>query len=75
MNTNNPMVQQITKIINALRNSQNPQLLMQQMINNNPALRQAMQYVQQHGGNPKAVAEQMFRDSGMDINSILKGLK
>lgn len=71
----NPMVTQINNLLNTVRTAQNPQLMAQQIINNNPAMRQAYQYVQQHGGNPRTVAEQMFRDNGMDINSIMRGIK
>ena len=71
----NPMIQQINQMLNSVRMAQNPQLMVQQIINNNPAMRQAMQYVQQHGGDPKAVAEQLYRENGLDIRQPMRGIK
>lgn len=62
-------------MLNSVRMAQNPQLMIQQIINNNPAMRQAMQYVQQHGGDPKTAAEQLYRENGLDIRQPMRGIK
>ena len=69
------MMAQINQMMNTIRTAQNPQTMAQQIINNNPAMRQAMQYVQAHGGSPRAAAEQLFRENGLDIRQFMNGLK
>lgn len=70
-----PVVRQINQMLNTVRMAQNPQAMAQQIISTNPAMRQAMEYVQQHGGDPKAVAHQLMRERGLDVNSIMKGIR
>ena len=53
----------------------NPALALQQMAGNNPMIQQAMQLVQQSGGDGKAAFEKLARDSGIDPNQILSMLK
>ena len=43
--------QQLKGMIGMIRNMQNPQAMVEQMIRNNPNMMQALQYIQQNGGN------------------------
>lgn len=69
------MVTQINQMLQTVRMAQNPQAMAQQIISTNPGMRQALQYVQQHGGDPKAVAEQLLRERGLDIGTIMRGIR
>lgn len=70
-----PQLRQAKQMLGMLRNAGNPQALLQSMIQQNPAMQQAMQYIQQNGGDPKAAAEQLARERGVDINSMLFALR
>lgn len=54
-------------MIGAIRNAGNPQALLQQMMQQqNPGLAQAMDYVRQHGGDPKAAFEALAAEKGIN---------
>ena len=70
-----PQLRNLSQTINMLRNARNPQALVQQMMRQNPAMRQAMEYVQKNGGNPKSAAEKLAREKGVDLNAIMNNLR
>ena len=41
------------------------------VMQNNPQIRQAMDYVNAHGGNPKTAFYQLARERGIDPNTII----
>lgn len=51
--------------VEALKSLGSPQSALQYLMQQNPNIRQAMQYVNQNGGNPKAVCEKLLRENGM----------
>jgi hypothetical protein len=65
----------IKQMMNVVQNAQNPAMALQQMAGNNPQLQQALQLVQQSGGDPKAAFEKLARDNGIDPQQILAFLK
>ena len=71
--TNN--MQQIRQMINVFKNANNPQQLLQNMMNSNPQLRTVMNYVNQNGGNPKDAFYKMAQEKGVDPEEIIKMLK
>lgn len=70
-----PQLRNLSKTVNMLRNARNPQALVQQMMGQNPAMRQAMQYIQQNGGNPKTAAEKLAKERGIDLNAVMNNLR
>lgn len=63
------------QVIQALRQGANPNQLMMQLAQNNPAVRQAMQMV--NGKTPDQIrdmAQQMARQRGVDLNQLSKQL-
>lgn len=54
---------------------QNPKMLMQSMLMNNPNYKAVMDYVNQNGGDPKAAFYKMAKEKGVDPNQILSMLK
>jgi hypothetical protein len=65
----------IKQMMQTVRAAQNPQLALQQMAQQNPQLQQALQLVQQSGGNPQAAFEKLARDKGLDPQQIMGMLK
>lgn len=65
----------LKQMMNAVQSAQNPALALQQMAGNNPQLQQAMQLVQQSGGNAQAAFEKLARENGIDPQQILGMLK
>ena len=55
--------------------AQNPQLLINQMMMNNPQLKQVMDIVNKSGGDPKKAFYTLAEQKGVDPNEILNMLK
>ena len=72
----NPGVQnnlgQIRNMVNLIKNAGNPQALLNNMIAQNPQMKQAIQYVNDNGGNPKAAFEKLAKEKGIDPDEIQK---
>ena len=70
-----PMMGQIKQMMGMVKAAQNPQAMVNQLIQNNPQMRQVMELVNQYGGDPNkafcAVAEQ-YNISPQDIMNMLK---
>lgn len=69
----NPQIQQVRQLMNAFRNSANPQQMLAQMAQNNPQFSQVMQLCQ--NGNPKDVFYALCKEKGVDPNTILNQLR
>lgn len=67
---------QIKQLITNLRSLRDPQSALQQMMQQrSPQLAQAMDYVRNHGNDPKAAFEALAKERGIDpaeIESMLK---
>ena len=79
----NPMIQALTaanrttgkldeikKVIGTLKASKNPAELIKSMIAQNPAYKNALEYIQANGGDPKAACEKLAREQGIDPGEI-----
>lgn len=53
----------------------NPQMALQNMLAQNPNMKQAMDYVNQNGGNPKAAFEKLAHENGINPDEIMGMLK
>ena len=69
------MMNQIKQTMNMIRSSQNPQLLMNQLMQSNPQMKQVMDYVNASGGDPKKAFYALAQQKGIDPNEILNALK
>lgn len=68
-----PMNNPLMMLLNIARNGGNPMAAMQQMAQNNPQMRQAMQMLQ--GKSPaelQQMAQNMARERGIDLNDFLR---
>ena len=58
-----------------LQMSRNPQIMMQTMVKSNPAYKQAMDYINANGGNPKDAFYKLAQEKGVDPDEFLRSLK
>lgn len=58
-----------------VRNSNNPNMVMNKLIQSNPRLKQVYDMVQQNGGNGKQIFFQLAQQKGIDPNTILSKLQ
>lgn len=54
-----------------VQQSKNPNGMMMNLIKQNPQMREALELVQQNGGNPKEVFYKLAKQKGINPNSIL----
>ena len=59
-------MQRILQMANMFANSNNPQQLITNMINQNPKLKQTMDLIQNSGKSPKDLFYEMARQNGMN---------
>ena len=79
----NPMINRLTgarmdpirNMINTIKTAQNPQMMLQQMAQKNPMLQQAMQYVNQNGGDARTAFYKLAQERGVDPETILQQLR
>lgn len=65
----------VKQIMGTVQAAGNPALALQQMASSNPMIQQAMQLVQQSGGDGKAAFEKLAKENGIDPNQIMQMLK
>ena len=66
---------QIKQQIYSLQSLGNPQAALNQLMLQNPNMRQAMQYVQQNGGDPKQAMIKLAKEQGIDPQSIFEAFQ
>ena len=67
----NPQLLQVKNVIDSFKSLQNPQAAMQQLISQkNPQMMQAINYVKENGGDPKAAFEKLAAEKGIDPAEI-----
>ena len=67
--------QPVRQMMSAVRTAQNPQLALNQLIMNNPQMRQVMDIVQKHGGDPMKAFREDAAARGVDPDEIMGMLK
>lgn len=68
-------LQPFRNMLNTIRNSRNPQAMLQNMMMQNPQLKQAMDWIQQNGGNTESAFYALAKQRGYDPNAVLNALK
>ena len=74
----NNMIQtagRIKQMMQTVQAAANQQEALNMLAMNNPQMKQVMEIVQQHGGDPMAAFTAVARENGMDPNEILGMLK
>ena len=70
-----PMMGNIKNMVNMIRGAQNPQAMMNQLLNNNPNTRQVMDLINAAGGDPQKAFYQLAEQKGINPEEILNMLK
>jgi len=71
----NPMTAKIKQMMSMVNGSQNPQMMLNQLMTANPNLKQVMDFIQESGGDPKTAFYSMADKMGVDPQEILNMLK
>ena len=70
-----PAMGQIKNMIGMIRAAQNPQAMIQQMMNSNPNMKQVMQIVNQYGGDANRAFQETARQNGINPEEIFDMIK
>ena len=70
-----PAMGQIKNMIGMIKAAQNPQAMINQMMMNNPNMKQVMQIVNQYGGDPMAAFIATARKNGLGPDEIMGMIK
>ena len=65
----------IKNMMNTVQSAGNPMMMLQQMAGKNPAVKQALDIIQQNGGDAKAAFETTARQYGASPDEIMNMLK
>lgn len=68
-------LQPIKNMMSMLKSAGNPQMMLQQMMSQNPQMKQAVDYVNANGGNAKAAFYKLAEQKGVNPDEILQMLK
>lgn len=66
---------QIKRMYQMVKSAGNPQAMLNQMMGQNPQLKQVMDTVQQSGGDPKKAFYRIAEERGVNPDDILNALK
>ena len=58
-----------------IKNSSNPQAMLNLMANSNPQLKQVLTYIKDNGGNAQQAFYNYAQQNGVDPNEVLDALK
>lgn len=64
----------IKNMMNMLKSAGNPQMMLNQMMSQNPQIKQVMDFINTNGGDPKTAFYKAAQEKGVDPNEILRQL-
>ena len=59
-------------MLSVVRSSNDPQAMINQLMMNNPQLKQVMDLVNQYGGDPGKALQETAKQMGIDVNDIVE---
>ena len=65
----------VTQILNFYKTSKNPQETLNRMMQNNPRMKQVMDYVNANGGDAKTAFYKLAKERGVDPEEVLSQLR
>ena len=65
----------IQNMIGMVKGAQNPQAMLAQMMQNNPAMAQAQQIIRENGNDPRKAFYALAKQQGIDPEEILRMLR
>ena len=66
---------QIKQMMQMVRSAGNPQAMVQNMAQNNPQMKQAIDFIKQNGNDPKKAFYALAQQKGVDPDEILRTLQ
>ena len=75
MAKSNPMLGQIKQMMGMVRAAGNPEAMINQLMMNNPQLKEVMDIVNQYGGDPGKALKETAKQMGIDENDIIDLLR
>ena len=69
------LAQPVRQMMSMVRTAQNPQAVLNQLIMNNPQLKQVMDLVQKHGGDPMVALRKEAEAAEISLDEIMGMLK
>ena len=66
---------QIKQMMQMVRSAGNPQAMVQNMAQNNPQMKQAIDFIKQNGNAPKRAFYALAQQKGVDPDEILRTLQ
>lgn len=69
------MMQQLKGMMQQVQMAQNPQLALNQLLMNNPQLKQAIDFIKENGNDPQTAFFNLARQKGIDPQAILSQLR
>ena len=63
-------IYQIRNMINLVKNSNNPQALLNNMMMQNPQMQQVMSYINQNGGNAQQAFYKLAQEKGVNPDEL-----
>ena len=66
---------QIKQMMQMVRSAGNPQAMVQNMAQNNPQMKQAIDFIKQNGNDPKKALYALAQQKGVDPDEILRTLQ
>ena len=72
MQNSQPQTNNLQQMANVIKNSRNPKAMLEQMMQSNPRIQQALNYINQNGGDAKSAFYALARQKGVDPESVLK---
>lgn len=64
----------IQQVMQTVQASRNPGMMLQMMARNNPTMQQAINYINQNGGDPKQAFYKLAEEQGVDPQEVLNSL-
>lgn len=62
---------QIKQLMQTVKTAQNPQATLQQIVQNNPEMKQVIEYVNANGGDPEKCFYKLVEEKGVNPRDIL----
>ena len=69
------LAQPVRQMMSMVRTAQNPQAVLNQLIMHNPQMKQVMEIVQKHGGDPMEALRKEAEAAGINPDEIMNMLK
>ena len=71
----NPQIQQLKGLMNQIKAAQNPQMMLNQMLVNDPRFAAVIDVIKNNGGDPQTAFFNLCKQQGIDLQAILNQLK